>query len=86
MNKHFKTIFNVLVKPFIEKSLAELQSTNSYDEPRAHSGQSSTQTALVVGGASIASIAQSGSIEATIASIVGLVISLILLYRREKKD
>ena len=86
MNKHLKTIINVLAKPFIEKSLAELQSTNIFNEARAHSGQGSTQAALVGLGATGMLLPQVDSMETGIAALVSLLINLYFLYKREKKD
>ena len=86
MNKHFKTIFNAVAKPFIEKKLHELQSTNEYDEPRAHPGQPSSQLAKVGLGATVAMLPQVDSLETGLAALVSLLINLYFLYKREKKD
>jgi len=85
MNEHFKTILNAIAKPFIEKKLHELQSTNDYDEPRAHPGQPSSQLAKVGISATVALLPQVNSIETGIAALVSLLINLYFLYKREKK-
>ena len=86
MNKYLKSALNFVVAPFIEKKLHEYNSTNSYDAPRSHPAQPSSQLAKVGIGATVAMIPQVDSVETGLAALVSLLVNLYFLYKREKKD